>query len=123
MQRSWGNPLTRLAYSQVLLFAHLSSLPSASPLIAASSLTTLLSSFVAVLDEPGLRASRGDECVRIIVEALLRLGGDAVGTEGLRDGVQSYLANRRVEKELFSDAETSAQFEDVRIVSRCFVPQ
>lgn len=102
-------------HTQVLLFAHLASIPTSAPLISSTSLTTLLTSFVAVLDEPGLRAARGDECVRIIVEALLRLGGGAVGTETLRDGVQSYLAGRRVEKELFGDADTSGQFEDVSL--------
>lgn len=66
------------------------------------------------MDEPGLRAARGDECARIIVEGLLRLGRDgSSGTEALRDSVQVYLAARKIEKDIFGDAENSGQFEDV----------
>lgn len=85
----------------------------------------LLSSFVAVLDEPGLRAARGDECVRIIVESLLRLGRDgSAGTEALRDGVQVYLAARKLEKDLFSDADNASQYEDVSFsVLACILTQ
>lgn len=85
------------------------------PLISATSLTVLLSAFSSVLDEPGLRSARGDECVRIIVESLLRLGRDgSSGTESLRDSVQVYLAARKIEKDIFGDAENASQFEDVR---------
>ncbi|GAA5870142.1 hypothetical protein JCM8547_006899 [Rhodosporidiobolus lusitaniae] len=100
----------------VVLFAHLTFLPASSPLISVSSLITLLTSFVSVLDEPGLRAARGDECVRIIVEALLRLDSAAiageVGIDTLRDGVQGYLSSRRIEMELFADEETKGQWQD-----------
>ncbi|GAA5937525.1 hypothetical protein JCM10213_007267 [Rhodosporidiobolus nylandii] len=100
----------------VVLFAHLTALPPSSPLLSVSSLLTLLTSFVSVLDEPGLRAARGDECVRIIVEALLRLDATAVagdvGIDTLRDGVQGYLASRRIERELFADEETKGQWQD-----------
>lgn len=97
--------------SQVLLFATLSTLEH--PLVSPQSLTTLLASFLAVLDEPGLRASRGDTCVRIVVEALLRVGGGA-GPEAasLRAGVEAYAAGRRVERELFGEGETGGQFDD-----------
>lgn len=101
------------------MFAHLSSIPTGPPLIDPTSFATLLSSFVAVLDEPGLRAARGDECVRIIVEALLRLPRDAVGTESLRDGVQTYLAGRKFDRELFGDANIVGQYEDVSQTFRC----
>lgn len=96
-------------------------MPPASPVVSASSLVNLLASFVSVLDEPGLRAARGDECVRIIVEALLRLDENALaesGVETLRDGVQSYLSSRRIEKDLFADESTKAQWQDVRLPSR-----
>ncbi|GAA6014699.1 hypothetical protein JCM10207_006907 [Rhodosporidiobolus poonsookiae] len=110
-ERKWKS----VRYS-VTLFTLLTSLPPSSPIVSASSLITLLSSFVAVLDEPGLRAARGDECVRIIVEALLRLDTSLVdadsGLNTLRDGVQGYLASRRVERELFADEETKGQWQD-----------
>ncbi|CEQ40467.1 SPOSA6832_02087, partial [Sporobolomyces salmonicolor] len=98
----------------VILFAQLTLLPPSSPLIASTSLTTLLTSFVSVLDEPGLRAARGDECVRIIVEALLRLEGatEGSGVETLREGVHNYLGARRIERELFADEETKGQWAD-----------
>ena len=104
---------------QVILFAQLTSLPLSSPLIASTSLLTLLSSFLSVLDEPGLRSSRGDECVRIIVEALLRLEVDEHefelgGGESLKEGVRVYGESRRVEKDCFADEETKGQWVDVR---------
>jgi hypothetical protein len=49
------------------------------------------------------------------VESLLRLGRDgSSGTEALRDSVQVYLAARKIEKDVFGDAENAGQFEDVR---------
>lgn len=100
---------------QVILFAHLTRLPASSPVISTSSLVNLLTSFVAVLDEPGLRASRGDECARIIVEALLRLDAATLADptiDTLRDGVQAYLSSRRIERELFADREHQSQWND-----------
>ncbi|GAA5927562.1 Sto1p [Sporobolomyces koalae] len=103
----------------VTLFTQLTSLPVSSPLVASTSLLTLLSSFLSVLDEPGLRLSRGDECVRIIVEALLRLeGGDegafaaAGGLDSLREGIQAYADARKVGKDAFADEETKGQWVD-----------
>ncbi|GAA5821849.1 hypothetical protein JCM11251_004742 [Rhodosporidiobolus azoricus] len=100
----------------VALFATLTSLPPSAPLVSLSSLITLLTSFVSVLDEPGLRAARGDECVRIIVEALLRIDAEALAAEGgvdtLRDGAQGYLESRRVEKAVFADEENREQWQD-----------
>lgn len=83
------------------------------PLVSTSSFIALLSSFAAVLDEPGLLASRGDENVRIIVEGLLRLGPDAVGTEPIRKTVQNYISTRKIGLSLFGDVESAGQFEDV----------
>ncbi|GAA5880762.1 hypothetical protein JCM16303_004343 [Sporobolomyces ruberrimus] len=103
----------------VTLFAQLTSIPLSAPLVAPTSLMTLLSSFLSVLDEPGLRLSRGDECVRIIVEALLRLeGGDegafqaAGGLETLKEGIQGYVDARKVGKDAFADEETKEQWVD-----------
>ncbi|BGO90576.1 hypothetical protein NBRC10512_005296 [Rhodotorula toruloides] len=99
----------------VTLFSYLTTMPPASPVISASSLVNLLASFISVLDEPGLRAARGDECVRIIVEALLRFDENALaepGVDTLRDGVQSYLSSRRIEKDLFADEATKVQWQD-----------
>ncbi|BGP23709.1 Nuclear cap-binding protein subunit 1 [Rhodotorula toruloides] len=99
----------------VTLFSYMTSMPPASPVVSASSLVNLLASFVSVLDEPGLRAARGDECVRIIVEALLRLDENALAESGvgtLRDGVQAYLSSRRIDNDLFADEASKAQCQD-----------
>ena len=101
-----------LTSPQILYFAHLATLPT--PLVTSSSVVALLSVFLGVLEEPGLRASRGDECVRIIVEGLLRLGSAVEGTDGLRDGVQAYLTSRKINTELFEDKDTAGQLQDVR---------
>lgn len=95
------------------MFAHLSRTPVSTPTVSPASLITLLSAFVKVLDEPGLRAARGDECVRIIVEALLHFGTEQPGIEDLKNSVQNYLSSRRIDRGLFGDAETAGQFEDV----------
>ncbi|GAA5895142.1 hypothetical protein JCM6882_008291 [Rhodosporidiobolus microsporus] len=100
----------------VVLFAHLTALPPSAPLVSLPSLITLLASFLSVLDEPGLRAARGDDCVRVIVEALLRVEADKLagesGVDTLRDGVQGYLGSRRVEREVFADEENREQWQD-----------
>ncbi|GAA5965784.1 hypothetical protein JCM3765_007346 [Sporobolomyces pararoseus] len=118
-ERKWKS----VRYS-VNLFSQLTMLPKESPLIASTSLLTLLSSFLSVLDEPGLRLSRGDECVRIIVESLLRIeGGDegayqaAGGLESLKEGISNYLELRKdlilkSGKESFADEETREQWVD-----------
>lgn len=114
-QCPWRPPSSFDLYSRrkIFLFALLTRTPEASPLVSLQSLLSLLSSFAAVLDEPGLRATRGDECVKIVAETLLRLG-DVQGTEPLRDSLQSYMTARRIDKEIFADVESQAQYEDVR---------
>ncbi|EPQ25779.1 uncharacterized protein PFL1_06646 [Pseudozyma flocculosa PF-1] len=72
--RLWRN--TRLSLH---LFAALVPLR----IISASSLRTLLSSFAAVLDEPGVAASRGDRAAICIIEMICRGGQDLL----LRDDV------------------------------------
>jgi len=84
------------------LFALLASLPR--PLIQPKSLLELLSlSFLNALDnEPGLRAERGDEVARVVLETLLRLDlannggemGDAVNS--IKQSLQNYLSSRNV---------------------------
>lgn len=91
-------------------------MPPSAPVVTVSSLLSLLNSFVSVLDEPGLKATRGDECVRIIIEALLRLDSTALSepaVEMLREGIEGYVSSRRIEKELFADGENQAQWLDV----------
>ena len=69
-----------------------------------------------MLDEPGLKVTRGDECVRIVIEALLRLDSAALSepaVEMLREGIEGYVSSRRIEKELFADGENQAQWLDV----------
>ena len=87
-------------------------MPPSAPVVTVSSLLSLLNSFVSVLDEPGLKATRGDECVRIIIEALLRLDSTALSepaVEMLREGIEGYVSSRRIEKELFADGENQAR--------------
>lgn len=99
----------------VILFATLTTMPPSVPVVTVSSLLSLLNSFVSVLDEPGLKATRGDECVRIIIEALLRLDSTALSepaVEMLREGIEGYVSSRRIEKELFADGENQAQWLD-----------
>lgn len=94
-----------------MLFCHLATLPK--PLVSPSSVVALLTSFLAVLDEPGLHAARGDECVKIIVEALLRLGPSVDGTDGLKDGVRAHLDARKLDRAIFGEEDVARQFEDV----------
>lgn len=104
---------------QVLTLSHLAALLN--PIIASSAVITLLTTFAEVFDEPGLRASRGDDCVRIIVESLLRMGGThGEGAEGLRGAVQNYLATRRIEEEIFGEGDAGSQHEDVSCYCLCF---
>ncbi|KAM0788666.1 hypothetical protein ACM66B_002765 [Microbotryomycetes sp. NB124-2] len=105
-ERKW-----RSVRFSTLFFAHLTSAPKAAPLVTLSSLLSLLSSFVAVLDEPGLRAARGDECVRIVAEAILRLG-NIEGTDSLKDSLHSYVAARKIDKQLFASPDCQEQYED-----------
>ena len=86
---------------QLHLFAHLASLPK--PLVDSSSLLSLLqNSFVSVLEnEPGLRAERGDELVRVVLETLIRLSSDnglnADSLEGIKSGIQGYMTSRQLD--------------------------
>lgn len=102
------------------LFAHLASLPK--PLVDPQSLLSLLrDSFVSVLEnEPGLRAERGDELVRVVLETLLRLapsgsgGLDADSLEGIKSGIQGYMASRQLDTAfLASGTGNEAQWVDV----------
>ncbi|SCV70543.1 BQ2448_3305 [Microbotryum intermedium] len=108
-QRKWRN----VRYT-MCVFAHLTSIPApVVPVVKVSSLLALLQPFAAVLGEAGLRASRGDECARIIAETLLRATSvTSDDDETLRDAVDLYLARRKLQKELFGDSETTSQFED-----------
>ncbi|KAK4055782.1 Nuclear cap-binding protein subunit 1 [Microbotryomycetes sp. JL201] len=105
-ERKW-----RSVRFSVFFFAHLTSAPKSAPLVTLSSLLALLSSFAAVLDEPGLRAARGDECVRIVAETILRLG-NVEGTDALKDSLQSYISARKIDKELFAAPGCQEQYED-----------
>ena len=117
------SPLTPpfLSNSQLHLFAHLASLPR--PLVDASSLLTLLhASFILPLEnEPGLRAERGDELVRVVLETLLRLSpGTGVmqagneTLESIRTGVQTYMSARQVDRQfLGGESGNAKQWTDV----------
>ena len=81
---------------QIVLFTSLTSLPSTTaPLVSSASLIVLLTSFTAVLSEPGLRAARGDECVRVVVEAMLRMSTTSE-TDGLREQIGRASCRERV---------------------------
>ncbi|PWY98642.1 hypothetical protein BCV70DRAFT_207421 [Testicularia cyperi] len=97
--RLWRN--TRLTLH---LFAALVPLQ----IIPAASLRALLSSFGAVLDEPGVSAVRGDRASLCIIETLCRAGQDLLmdseqaqaDLDGLVDKVVNYNSSRKVELEL-----------------------
>ena len=101
---------------QLHLFAHLASLPR--PLVDASSLLTLLhASFLLPLEnEPGLRAERGDELVRVVLETVLRLS-PATGVmqagnetlESIRTGVQTYMSARQVDRQFLGGESGNAE--------------
>ncbi|PWN49080.1 hypothetical protein IE53DRAFT_370063 [Violaceomyces palustris] len=109
--RLWRN--TRLSLH---LFASLVPLG----IISASSLRALLASFAAVLEEPGVAASRGDRAAVCIIETMCRAGQDLLVDQGSEDGTEiptdearkeldalvdsvlAYNSNRKVEVELLS---------------------
>lgn len=108
--------------TQLHLFAHLASLPK--PLIDLASLVALLhQSFVSALEnELGLRAERGDELVRVVLETLLRLDGvkvEAAAGETLqtiRAGIDNYMANRRLDYSfLGGESGNEKQWQDVSV--------
>ncbi|KAM0746015.1 hypothetical protein T439DRAFT_307230 [Meredithblackwellia eburnea MCA 4105] len=88
----------------VHLLSFLTSLPDPShPIVDPFSLLVLLRTFTSALSDPGIRAGRGDECVRIVVESVLRLGyeyNDPVLDE-LKDELKKYMAARIVDREVF----------------------
>ena len=75
-------------------------------IISADSFRTLLLAFAAVLEEPGVSASRGDRAATCIIESLCRGGQDLLdGREQLDelvDKIIAYSASRKVEVELAS---------------------
>lgn len=107
---------------QLHLFAHLASLPK--PLISSDSLLALLQqSFVTALEnELGLRAERGDELVRVILESLLRLANVDANNDTLisiSQGVGNYMQSRELDiKYLTGKDELSSQWVDVSNASQ-----
>jgi nuclear cap-binding protein subunit 1 len=56
-------------------------------IIESTSLRSILLSFAAVLEEPGVTAVRGDRAAICIIETMCRAGRDLIGTEGEARGV------------------------------------
>jgi len=104
---------------QLHLFAHLASLPK--PLISSDSLLALLQqSFVTALEnELGLRAERGDELVRVVLESLLRLANVDANNDTLisiSQGIGAYMQSRELDiKYLTGENELNGQWVDVSI--------
>lgn len=110
--RHWRS--TRLTLS---FFAHLASLPS--PLVSPTSLVALLGSFAAAWEEVMGKAARGDECVRVVGEALLRSNllasteGRVEGVDAVLSSMKTYMASRKLERGLLNDDALAAQYDDV----------
>ena len=104
-QRKW----TALRQS-VLFFTYLATLEV--PLVKLSSLLKLLGACADVINEPGVKLVRSDECVRIVGESLLRLPAD-VGSE-LRLKLSTYLQERSLDKDGILMLNTN---DDVRALS------
>lgn len=100
------------------MFAHLATLPK--PLISIASLLSLLNqSFIFVLEnEFSLRAERGDELVRVVLETLLRLPGQSlVGQEeavnAIKNGLANYMNSRQLDVAFLGDHINESQWIDV----------
>lgn len=112
---SQSNPLSRHSDSNRLILFSLPQLHlfvSLLPLgvISPASLRKLLSSFAAVLDEPGVPVARGDRAAICIIETLCRAGTDLLGgpedeqgkeeLDSLVAAVETYEKGRKVEVDL-----------------------
>lgn len=100
------------------MFANLATLPK--PLISISSLLSLLNqSFIFVLEnEFTLRAERGDELVRVVLETLLRvpaesLQGQNETMDAIRNGLNNYMSSRELDMSFLADAVNVSQWQDV----------
>ncbi|KAN0062429.1 Nuclear cap-binding protein subunit 1 [Thecaphora frezii] len=115
--RAFRTYLDARLWRNVRLSLHLFAALVPLQIISASSLRTLLSSFAAVLEEPGVAATRGDRAAICIIETLCRAGQDllqpdedAMANAGpdaaqqeldaLVDKVLAYNSSRKVENEL-----------------------
>jgi hypothetical protein len=103
------------------MFAHLATLPK--PLISVTSLLSLLNqSFIFVLEnEFSLRAERGDELVRVVLETLLRipaqqLEGQAEALDAIRNGLTNYMGSRQLDLAFLGDKINESQWLDVSII-------
>lgn len=100
------------------MFAHLATLPK--PLISIASLLSLLNqSFIFVLEnEFSLRAERGDELVRVVLETLLRipshkLEGQNEALEAIKSGLSNYMGSRELDLSFLGDKVNEKQWLDV----------
>lgn len=102
------------------MFANLATLPK--PLISISSLLSLLNqSFIFVLEnEFSLRAERGDELVRVVLETLLRIpqtylqdSNDSETLEAIRNGLANYMNSRSLDLSFLGDNINQEQWNDV----------
>lgn len=100
------------------MFAHLATLPK--PLISISSVLSLLNqSFIFVLEnEFSLRAERGDELVRVVLETLLRIPSDKLegqneALEAIKSGLSNYMGSRELDLSFLGDKVNETQWLDV----------
>lgn len=120
LQVTIANTITDLSALclQLHMFANLATLPK--PLISISSLLSLLNqSFIFVLEnEFSLRAERGDELVRVVLETLLRipseyLQGQNETLEAIRNGLGNYMGSRSLDLAFLGDKINESQWIDV----------
>lgn len=110
--------ISRASNLQLHMFANLATLPK--PLISISSLLSLLNqSFIFVLEnEFSLRAERGDELVRVVLETLLRipseyLQGQNETLDAIRNGLGNYMGSRSLDLAFLGDKINESQWIDV----------
>jgi hypothetical protein len=109
--------------TQLHMFAHLATLPK--PLISITSLLSLLNqSFIFVLEnEFSLRAERGDELVKVVLETLLRipaekLQGQNEALEAIKSGLSNYMNSRELDLSFLGDKVNESQWLDVSLFAK-----
>lgn len=112
------------------MFAHLATLPK--PLISITSLLSLLNqSFIFVLEnEFSLRAERGDELVKVVLETLLRIPAEKLqgqnealeALEAIRSGLSNYMSSRELDLSFLGDSVNESQWLDVSLLRLSCIP-
>lgn len=105
------------------MFAHLATLPK--PLISITSLLSLLNqSFIFILEnEFSLRAERGDELVKVVLETLIRLPAEKLqgqdeALDAIKSGLSNYMNSRELDLSFLGDKVNEQQWLDVSLFAQ-----